>query len=179
MEKISFRICVFLWIVALAVFICAAIYGGILLTSLFIFALFSAGGYNWFHSQKYGEMLLLNIGLPDSIIEYVDTTRNNFNEHNGVYFHQDTPPELIDSLSRLRRESVLVRVLLGDPTTGKVETVKVGIITWTPGAVAVPRLTYYDGHGGEVLEDHRIVRIINVVTSVVEYEGAGRMVDEG
>lgn len=177
MEKVSFRICVVLWLIALAVFISAVVYGGIMLLCLFIFALFSAAGYNWFHSQKYGELVLLNVGLPDSTIEYIDTTQNNFNEHDGVYFHPDTPPELIQSLSRLRRESVLVRVLLGDPVAGKVEEVKVGVITWTPGAVAIPRLTYYDGRGGEVLEDHRIVRIINVVTSAVEYEGTGRMVD--
>lgn len=177
MEKISFRISVVLWVIALMVFICAVLYGGIVLTCLFIFAVLSAAGYTWFHSQKYGEVVLFDVGLPQSTVQFVDTTQSTFNEHDGVYFHRETPPELIDSLMRLRQQNTLVRVLMGNPTTGAVQDVKVGVITWTPGAVAVPRLTYYDGHGGEVLEDHRIVRIINVATSAIEYDGAGRMVD--
>jgi hypothetical protein len=173
MEKISLRICAGLWIVASALLLGVAVLGGILLTSLFIFSVVAAAGYNWFHSQKYGELMLISVGLPDSTIEFVDTTQGGVNEHDGVYFHPDAPPELIQALTRLRKEGTLVRVLLGTPATGKVEAVQVGLVTWTPGAVAVPRLTRYDGLGGEVLEDHRIVRIINVVTSAVEYEGAG------
>lgn len=95
---------------------------------------------------------------------------------NGTHYHEKTPVEVRRALEKARTHGLLVRLMLGDPETGKVwleENDVVGFIGRSTGTQKVPLMVeallrspteVVNDHGGPQLLDHCILRVINCLT---------------
>jgi len=95
---------------------------------------------------------------------------------NDTCYHEKTPPAVRKALEKARTHGLMVRLMLGDPETGKVwleENDVVGFIGRSTGTQKVPLMVeallrspteVVNDHGGPQLLDHCILRIINCST---------------
>ena len=84
-----------------------------------------------------------------------------YKEVSGTFYHNDTKPEVIDVLERVRHNHVRVEIAYGDTTTGRLWGDKhAGYIGRSCGTIKIPLLVHNNRSlGGNGLLDDCIVRI--------------------
>ena len=83
--------------------------------------------------------------------------------YEGVYYHSDTPPEVVKALHEARVHRKLIRIYLGDTVTGRdwlEENDVQGYVGNSVGPLKVPLLlATRNSAGGDAILDHCIVKI--------------------
>lgn len=96
-----------------------------------------------------------------------------YRRHDGIYYHAETPVEVVRALNAARQARTRIRLRLGDVETGKdwLEEFDVeGYVGNSTGPLKVPLLVHNRrSSGGGAILDHCILRIIETRTGRVLY----------
>jgi hypothetical protein len=97
-----------------------------------------------------------------------------YRRHDGIYFHFETPVEVVGALNAARQARTRIRIRLGDTATGRdwlEEHETEGYVGNSTGPLKVPLLIHNRrSSGGPAMLDHCIVRIIETGTGRVLYQ---------
>lgn len=97
----------------------------------------------------------------------------NYRRHYGIYYHTDTPTEIVESLDAARKGRTRIRLHYGDTTTGRdwLEEHDVeGYLGSSMGPLKVPLLLHNSrSTGGQAILDHCIVKIKDTRTGRLLY----------
>jgi len=97
-----------------------------------------------------------------------------YRRHDGIYFHEQTPVEVVQALNAARQARTRIRLYYGDTETGRdwlEEHDVAGTLGQSPGPLRVPLLIPNSrSTGGPALLDHCIVKIKESRLGRVLYE---------
>lgn len=98
----------------------------------------------------------------------------NYKQHNGTYYHADTPQSVIDAIAPLINTHTRVKIYFGDPQTGRdycEEFDITGTIGRTIGPIHMPILLNNSrSMGGGIISTNIIVKIKETRTGRVLYQ---------